>query len=43
LNVLLGSAAMWLFDIIKNPRKLLVPIQKLIDGIFNFFMDLLNG
>ena len=37
LNVLLGSAAMWLFDIIKNPRKLLVPIQKLIDGIFNFF------
>jgi hypothetical protein len=37
VNVLLGSAAMWLFDIIKNPRKLLVPIQKLIDGIFNFF------
>jgi len=37
LNVLLGSAVVWLMDIIKNPRKLLIPIQKLIDGIFNFF------
>jgi murein DD-endopeptidase MepM/ murein hydrolase activator NlpD len=37
LNVLLGSAAVWLMDVIKNPRKLLIPIQKLINGIFNFF------
>ena len=37
LNVLLGSAAVWLMDAIKNPRKLLIPIQKLINGIFNFF------
>jgi murein DD-endopeptidase MepM/ murein hydrolase activator NlpD len=37
LNVLLGSAAVWLMDVIKNPKKLLIPIQKLINGIFNFF------
>jgi hypothetical protein len=37
LNVLLGSAAMWLLDIIKNPKKLLIPIQKLINGIYDFF------
>lgn len=37
LNVLFGTAAVWLMDIIKNPRKLLIPIQKLINGIFDFF------
>jgi len=42
LNILLGSFVVWLLGVLKNPRKLLQPIQNLINGIVGFFNTVLN-
>ena len=42
LMTLLGSVANFLFGILKNPRKLLQPIQWLMDGIVGFFNSILQ-
>ena len=42
LNILLGSFVVWLLSVLKNPRKLLQPIQNLINGIVGFFNTVLN-
>jgi hypothetical protein len=42
LMTLLGSVANWIFGILQNPKKLLQPIQDLMDGIFGFFNNILQ-
>lgn len=42
LMTLLGSVANFLFGIFQNPKKLLQPIQSLMDGIFGFFNGILQ-
>jgi len=42
LMTLLGSVANWIFGILQNPKKLLQPIQNLMDGIFGFFNNILQ-
>ena len=37
LNVLLGTAAVWLISIFQDPQKILKPIQGVLNGIFGFF------
>lgn len=42
MNVLLGSLVIWLLNVIKDPKKLLQPIQNLINGIVGFFNNVLQ-
>lgn len=42
LNILLGSFVVWLLGVLKDPKKLLQPIQNLINGIVGFFNTVLN-
>ena len=42
MNVLVGSLLNWLISIFQDPRKLLQPIQDLLDGIFNFFNNIID-
>ena len=42
MNVLVGSLLNWLLSIFQDPRKLLQPIQDLLDGIFNFFNNIID-
>jgi hypothetical protein len=42
LNVLLGTAVVWILDLIKNPQKLLQPIQGVLNGIFGFFNSIIQ-
>lgn len=42
LMTLLGSVANWLFGVFRNPKKLLQPIQNLMDGIVGFFNNILQ-
>ncbi len=42
MNVLAGSFLNWLLSVFEDPRKLLQPVQDLLDSIFNFFNDIIN-
>jgi murein DD-endopeptidase MepM/ murein hydrolase activator NlpD len=42
MNVLAGSFLNWLLSVFEDPRKLLQPVQDLLDNIFNFFNDIIN-
>jgi hypothetical protein len=42
LNVLLGSAVVWLLDVIKNPQKILQPVQNVLNGIYGFFNNIIQ-
>jgi hypothetical protein len=42
LNVLLGTAAVWLISIFQDPQKILKPIQGVLNGIFGFFNNIIQ-
>jgi murein DD-endopeptidase MepM/ murein hydrolase activator NlpD len=42
MNVLIGSLLNWLISIFQDPKQLLQPIQNLLDGIFNFFDNIIE-